>query len=771
MASAAEFEDWAPVYCRELSAVQPLGDHESKCGYCSSPDGFSTFGALTRRLTCTDYQALIDHNWRRSGTYMYRPNQDATCCPLLTIRLDVEVFRASKQQNQLLRRMQRFLDGEIDLLGPAGGEDERGAASCKDEAAKPAPENAAQSAAVRLNAALAAAVNAAVDAGSLPSALRGAVLADGPTGSHPDITIRPAARAAAPAAAAARAAAAGGAVPAFSSPVAMRLAALARRAGGAAPSAGEVASAVAAAWAGSAACAAVAAAAVSERGPPFINFTLTDADVLAELAADSADSQRQPDRSAVSDAAGRAQGETSSSSPRKRRMRVVAAPAVFEQESFELYKRYQKAVHGDKEKDLTVKQYTGFLCESPLVPMPLDSDAKGYADAAVGLVRSRSGAPEDLCRLALAVTASADDAAGLLEASRGRLSDDQMRSRLREAASAGVGGYAQAAVRALREARRAGEGSGAGFPAKAEGSPLAAAGSDAAAAAGTAAGGAAAGGAAAGTAAGSGAAAAAGAASTAEPADVVGTLSGFGPGAVAHGLGAADAEGGTALAGGYGSYHHKYYLDDQLVAVGVVDVLPNCLSSVYVFYDPDMPRLQLGRYTALREIQWVQAAHARLPRLRYYYMGYYVHSCQKMRYKADYKPSELLCPVTGRWVHHHEAKPILDKHRFARIAVAEGEGPKDGPAGAASDGAAAEECRTCAERRASVAHMVPAADPAADAAASAWAERVPLLLVRAKQDCVVGNLTASGQSIVRPLLAQFAKLAPQAVADRSLAYF
>ena len=567
------------MYCRELSAVQPLGDHESKCGYCSSPDGFSTFGALTRRLTCTDYQALIDHNWRRSGTYMYRPNQDATCCPLLTIRLDVEAFRASKQQNQLLRRMQRFLDGEIDLLGPAGGEDERGAASCKDEAAKPAPENAAQPAAGRLNAALAAAVNAAVDAGSLPSALRGAVLADGPTGSHPDITIRSAARAAAPAAAAARAAAAGGAVPAFSSPVAMRLAALARRAGVAAPSAGEVASAVAAAWAGSASCAAVAAAAVSERGPPFINFTLTDADVLAELAADSAESQRQADRSAVSDAAGRAQGETSSSSPRKRRMRVVAAPAVFEQESFELYKRYQKAVHGDKEKDLTVKQYTGFLCESPLVPMPLDSDAKGYADAAVGLVRSRSGAPEDLCRLALAVTASAGDAAGLLEASRGRLSDDQLRSRLREAASSGVGGYAQAAVRALREARRAGEGSGAGFPAKAEGSPLAAAGSDAAAAAGTAAGGAAAGGAAAGTAAGSGAAAAAGAASTAEPADVVGTLSGFGPGAVAHGLGAADAEGGTALAGGYGSYHHKYYLDDQLVAVGVVDVLPNCLVS------------------------------------------------------------------------------------------------------------------------------------------------------------------------------------------------
>ena len=31
---------------------------------------------------------------------------------------------------------------------------------------------------------------------------------------------------------------------------------------------------------------------------------------------------------------------------------------------------------------------------------------------------------------------------------------------------------------------------------------------------------------------------------------------------------------------GYGSFHHRYFLDDKLVAVGVVDVLPRCLSSV-----------------------------------------------------------------------------------------------------------------------------------------------------------------------------------------------
>lgn len=32
-------------------------------------------------------------------------------------------------------------------------------------------------------------------------------------------------------------------------------------------------------------------------------------------------------------------------------------------------------------------------------------------------------------------------------------------------------------------------------------------------------------------------------------------------------------------------------------------------------------------------------ASLQLPDLQYYYMGYYIHSCPKMRYKADYSPS------------------------------------------------------------------------------------------------------------------------------------
>jgi arginyl-tRNA---protein transferase len=96
---------------------------------------------------------------------------------------------------------------------------------------------------------------------------------------------------------------------------------------------------------------------------------------------------------------------------------------------------------------------------------------------------------------------------------------------------------------------------------------------------------------------------------------------------------------------GFGSFHQQYRIDGKLVAVGVVDILPKCLSSKYLFWDPDLAFLSLGKYTALKEIEWVKTAQEHCPSLRYYYLGYYIHSCNKMRYKAAYRPSELLCPV------------------------------------------------------------------------------------------------------------------------------
>jgi len=100
---------------------------------------------------------------------------------------------------------------------------------------------------------------------------------------------------------------------------------------------------------------------------------------------------------------------------------------------------------------------------------------------------------------------------------------------------------------------------------------------------------------------------------------------------------------GTVPHCGFGSFHQQYVIDGRLVAVGVIDILPRCLSSKYLFWDPDFAFLSLGKYSALQEIGWVRENKVHCPSLQYYYLGYYIHSCRKMRYKAAYHPSELLC--------------------------------------------------------------------------------------------------------------------------------
>lgn len=112
---------------------------------------------------------------------------------------------------------------------------------------------------------------------------------------------------------------------------------------------------------------------------------------------------------------------------------------------------------------------------------------------------------------------------------------------------------------------------------------------------------------------------------------------------------------------GFGSFHQQYRIDGRLVAVGVVDVLPSCLSSKYLFWDPDMAFLSLGKYSALQEIHWVQKMHTQCPSLAHYYLGFYIHTCPKMKYKAAYSPSELLCPLRLRWVPYSSAIQRLEK--------------------------------------------------------------------------------------------------------------
>lgn len=97
----------------EWSIVEYFGPNEDgySCGYCkgqkpeSADYGKFRYGMCRKiislcwyvkkrcyagmwahRLTCTNYQNLIDRGWRRSGKYCYKPILHKTCCPAYTIK-------------------------------------------------------------------------------------------------------------------------------------------------------------------------------------------------------------------------------------------------------------------------------------------------------------------------------------------------------------------------------------------------------------------------------------------------------------------------------------------------------------------------------------------------------------------------------------------------------------------------------------------------------------------------------------------------------------
>jgi len=59
-----------------LSVLTPHGSYDGTCGYCKGALGseYKSFGTRAERLTCADYQAMLDRGWRRSGKFLYLPD-------------------------------------------------------------------------------------------------------------------------------------------------------------------------------------------------------------------------------------------------------------------------------------------------------------------------------------------------------------------------------------------------------------------------------------------------------------------------------------------------------------------------------------------------------------------------------------------------------------------------------------------------------------------------------------------------------------------------
>ena len=123
--------------------------------------------------------------------------------------------------------------------------------------------------------------------------------------------------------------------------------------------------------------------------------------------------------------------------------------------------------------------------------------------------------------------------------------------------------------------------------------------------------------------------------------------------------------------------------------MGVVDILPRCVSSVYLYYDPKVPPRSLTWPLTRPPVPIPVPGHPDLPpgagagqdprrhlpapgkarqwpgvilaQVTSYYLGFYIHTCVKMRYKGRYSPSFLACPETFSWRPIADCTHLLDR--------------------------------------------------------------------------------------------------------------
>lgn len=85
------------------------------------------------------------------------------------------------------------------------------------------------------------------------------------------------------------------------------------------------------------------------------------------------------------------------------------------------------------------------------------------------------------------------------------------------------------------------------------------------------------------------------------------------------------------------SREFQYRLNDQLIAVGLVDITANAMSSIYFYHSPEWRNAGIGTYSVLKEIH-----HAQELNRNWLYLGYYIRECPSMNYKNSFRPHQLL---------------------------------------------------------------------------------------------------------------------------------
>ena len=115
----------------------------------------------------------------------------------------------------------------------------------------------------------------------------------------------------------------------------------------------------------------------------------------------------------------------------------------------------------------------------------------------------------------------------------------------------------------------------------------------------------------------------------------------------------------------YGTYNLIHRIDNKIVAVTVIDILPHLLISVYCYYDPDLSFLDLGVFTVIREIEYMKSFNSLIDNnFIYYTLGEMSETVKKLKYKGNYRPTEIMDYYTGKFVYlTEEIKKIIGDNK------------------------------------------------------------------------------------------------------------
>ncbi len=86
----------------------------------------------------------------------------------------------------------------------------------------------------------------------------------------------------------------------------------------------------------------------------------------------------------------------------------------------------------------------------------------------------------------------------------------------------------------------------------------------------------------------------------------------------------------------------EFRRDGRLLMISIIDRLEDGLSSVYTFFEPDLPGASLGTYNVVWQVDMCRRLN-----LPYLYLGYWIGQSRKMAYKVNFQPAEGLS--NGQW--------------------------------------------------------------------------------------------------------------------------